>query len=148
MISKYLWIFKKLLFNISTQKIKKDPSITNLENICDDITKNLEREEYKRTMLTKWNNMLLQNIVTQSFRKDIESYLHISVEELRTIQLSLKKSLQDDSFLKNKLMTAFQSYPFCLIGCSIPATSSFALINNLRQSIRNYLTVNKSQEQS
>ncbi|KHJ31346.1 hypothetical protein EV44_g3357 [Erysiphe necator] len=62
--------------------------------------------------------------------------------------MTLKKNLQDDSFLQNKLLTACQTHPACLIGCSMPATSTNILINNLRLSINNHVAVSRSQEQS
>ncbi|POS81683.1 hypothetical protein EPUL_006487, partial [Erysiphe pulchra] len=55
--------------------------------------------------------------------------------------MALHSNFCDDMSFQNKLMTACQAHPACSIACSIPASSSVALINNLRSSISTYLAV-------
>lgn len=128
--------------------IKTNTHITNLSEACENMRETFEGEEYKRSMLTKWNNISLRTVITKNPGKDIEFCLQNLVEELRIIQLSLGNNLQDDTFLQNKIITACQAHPACTIGCSIPASSSVALINNLRQSISNHLAINSSSDQN
>ncbi|KAI0995698.1 hypothetical protein K3495_g12481 [Podosphaera aphanis] len=90
----------------------------------------------------------MQTVMDNNSGKDIEACLPILVEELRSTQMTLKRNLQDDSVLQNKLLPACLSHSACTIGCSMPAPSTNGLINNLRLSISNYNAINKSQEQS
>lgn len=127
--------------------IKPNPRITQLCEICDNIRQTFEGEEFKRSMLTRWNNITLRSVIEKNPSKDIETCLQILVDELRSIQMSLTRNFQNDISLQNKLLTACQNHPACSIACSTPASSSLALINNLRSSINTYLAVTKVTEQ-
>ncbi|KHJ30396.1 hypothetical protein EV44_g3570 [Erysiphe necator] len=70
-----------------------------------------------------------------------------TTEDLRTTQMALQSNFRDDTSFQNKLMTACQAHPACSIACSIPASSSVALINNLRSSISTYLAVENDKNQ-
>ncbi|KAI0993133.1 hypothetical protein K3495_g15051, partial [Podosphaera aphanis] len=128
--------------------IKTNPRITQLFEICEDIRNTFEGSEFKRSNLTKWNNMTLKTILENNPEKNVESCFQLLVNELRSTQMMLQSNFQDDATLQNKLILACQAHPACSIGCSIPASSSIGLINNLRLSISNYLAVHKSPEQN
>ncbi|KAI0992321.1 hypothetical protein K3495_g15865, partial [Podosphaera aphanis] len=128
--------------------IKPNPQITQLPEICENIRQTFEGAEFKRSMLTRWNNLTFQTIIDDNQSKNIETCLQLLIDELRTTQMSLPRNFQDDASLQNKLLTACQSQPSCSIACSTPANSSLALINNLRLSINTFLAVNKSTQQA
>ncbi|KHJ31984.1 hypothetical protein EV44_g3858 [Erysiphe necator] len=127
--------------------IKPNPLITTIKGLCENIRETFEGNEYKRSMLTKWNNTSLKSIMEKNPEKDVELCLQLLIEDLRTTQMALQSNFRDDTSFQNKLMTACQAHPACSIACSIPASSSVALINNLRSSISTYLAVENDKNQ-
>lgn len=93
----YFKAFSKMLkgtaLNHFYTSIKTDPCITQLFEICENMRQTFEGEDFKRTMLTKWNNTTLQTVLSKNPGKDIETCLQILIEELRATQMTLKKNL-------------------------------------------------------
>lgn len=127
--------------------IKPNPLITTIKGLCENIRETFEGNEYKRSMLTKWNNTSLKSVMEKNPEKYVELCLQLLIEDLRTTQMALQSNFRDDTSFQNKLMTACQAHPACSIACSIPASSSVALINNLRSSISTYLAVENDKNQ-
>ncbi|KHJ31564.1 hypothetical protein EV44_g3446 [Erysiphe necator] len=127
--------------------IKPNSLITTIKGLYENIRETFEGNEYKRSILTKWNNTSLKSVMEKNPEKDVELCLQFLIEDLRTTQMALQSNFHDDTSFQNKLMTACQAHPACSIACSIPASSSVALINNLRSSISTYLAVENDKNQ-
>jgi hypothetical protein len=72
---------------------KTDPRMTQLADLCSSVRSTFEGAEYKRSMLTKWNVLSLQQVISKNPDKDTKTCLHLLVEELRTTQMNLDISL-------------------------------------------------------
>jgi hypothetical protein len=72
---------------------KTDPKMTQLADLCYSIHNTFEGAEYKRSMLTKWNVLLLRQVISKNPDKNTETCLYLLVKELRTTQINLNISL-------------------------------------------------------
>ena len=54
---------------------KSNPRMTQLADLCYSIRNTFEGPEYKRSMLTKWNELSLHQIIEKNSDKDIETCL-------------------------------------------------------------------------
>ncbi|POS82825.1 hypothetical protein EPUL_005095, partial [Erysiphe pulchra] len=122
-------------------KLTKPPADTSTQAAKDTLPE--DGDEFKRSMLTKWNNTTHSTTIEENPDKSIEICLQLLVDDLRTIQMALLKNFRNDMSFQNKLMTACQACQACSIACSIPAKFSVALINNLRSGLSTYLAVQK-----
>ena len=125
---------------------KPNPRMTQLVDLCNSIYNTFKEAEFKRSILMKWNVLLLHQVIEKNSDKDIEIYLQILIKELCTTQMTLNTNLQDDLFLQNKFLMACQDYPAYSIACLIPAITSTGLISNLQMSKVTYKSINKKQQ--
>lgn len=107
----------------------------NFRQMCDATRNYFEGPEYKRSMLTKWNNMSLKAVILANKGRSITECLQILIKDLRHTQHGLDIELRGDRFFHNKLLTACQSVPACQIACSDPPDTTADFINKLYSAI-------------
>ncbi|RKF73745.1 hypothetical protein GcC1_088008 [Golovinomyces cichoracearum] len=90
--------------------IKTNLRIIQLFETCENMREKFEGEDFKTKMLTKLNNNKLKTVISRNMGKDIEACFQIPIKELRANKMTLKINLQDESFLQNKLLTAYCNF--------------------------------------
>lgn len=85
---------------------KTSRAITTIDEICENIRQTFEGDEFKRSMMTKWNNTTLSTTIEENPEKSIEICLQLLVDDLRTTQIALQKNIRNDLSFQNKFMTA------------------------------------------
>jgi hypothetical protein len=78
----------------------------NFRQMCDATRNYFEGPEYKRGVLTKWNNISLKEVIRVNKGKSITECLQILIKDLRHIQRGLDTELRGDRFFYNKLLIA------------------------------------------
>ena len=127
--------------NISTSVVA-----LNFDQVCNSIRNYFEGAEYKRSVLSKWNELTLKSVISKNEGKPMEECLEKLIDELRHLQHGLDPELRTDRFIHNKLINACQNLPACQYACFKPADSLAGLINNLRSSIITYTQANPTSE--
>ena len=87
----------------------------NFDQVCNSIRNYFEGAEYKRSVLSKWNELTLKSVISKSAGKPMEECLEKLIDELRHLQHGLDPELRTDRFIHNKLISACQH--FCLSVC-------------------------------
>jgi hypothetical protein len=103
-----------------------------------------EDAEYRRSILFKWNNLILKSIMIKSGNesKFIEECLQLLIKDLRHLQHDLDSELRSEKFIHNKLINACQDVTACQYACFKLSDSLAGLINDLRSSIVIYQKAN------
>lgn len=110
----------------------------SFDQVCNSIRNYFEGTEYRRSVLSKWNELTLKSVISKNEGKPMEECLEQLIDELRHLQHGLDPELQTDRFIHNKLINACQHLPACQYACFKSADSLAGLINDLRSSIINY----------
>ncbi len=87
--------------NISTSAVAM-----NFDQVCNSIRNYFEGAEYKRSVLSKWNELTLKSVISKSEGKPMEECLEKLIDELRHLQHGLDPELRTDRFIHNKLINA------------------------------------------
>jgi hypothetical protein len=116
------------------------------DEVCFSLRNYFEGAEYRRSILSKWNNLILKSIMTKSENegKFIEECLQLLIKDLRHLQHGLDSELRSEKFIHNKLINACQDVSACQYACFKPSDSLAGLINDLRSSIVTYQKVNSA----
>jgi uncharacterized UPF0160 family protein len=101
-----------------------------------------EDVEYRRDILSKWNNLILKSMMTSNEDKSIEECLQLLIKNLRHLQHDLNSKLRSEKFIHNKLINACQNVIACSYACFKFSDSLVDLINDLRSSIVIYQKAN------
>jgi hypothetical protein len=103
-----------------------------------------EDAEYRRDILSKWNNLTLKSIMIKSENENkfIEKCLQLLIKNLRHLQHDLNSKLRSEKFIHNKLINACQNVIVCQYACFKFSDSLIDLINDLRSSIVIYQKAN------
>jgi hypothetical protein len=103
-----------------------------------------EDAEYRRDILSKWNNLILKSIIIKSENENkfIEKCLQLLIKNLRHLQHDLNSKLRSEKFIHNKLINACQDVFAYQHACFKLSDSLVDLINDLRSSIIIYQKVN------
>jgi hypothetical protein len=103
-----------------------------------------EDAEYRRSILSKWNNLILKTIMIKSENENkfIEECLQLLIKNLRHLQHDLNSELRSKKFIHNKLINACQDVFACQYACFKFSDSLVDLINDLRSSIVIYQKTN------
>ncbi len=114
----------------------KNHSIT-FDDVCASMMNYFEDAEYKRSILNKWNNLILKSIMkrTQYEEKSMNKCLQLLIKELRHLQHDLESTLRIDDFIHNKLINACQKISACQYACFKFSDILTELINDLKSSI-------------
>jgi hypothetical protein len=105
-----------------------------------------EDAEYRRDILSKWNNLILKSIIIKSENENkfIEKCLQLLIKNLRHLQHDLNSKLRSKKFIHNKLINACQNVIACQYACFKLSDSLIDLINDLRSSIIIYQKINST----
>jgi hypothetical protein len=103
-----------------------------------------EDVEYRRDILSKWNNLTLKSVITSNENKSVEELLQLLIKQLRHLQLDLNSKLRAEKFNRNKFINACQDVFVCQYACFKFSDSLVDLINDLRSSIIIYQNVNSA----
>ncbi len=114
------------------------------DEVCFSMRNYFEDVEYRRSILSKWNNLILKSIIIKSENesKFIEKCLQLLIKNLRHLQHDLNSELRSKKFIHNKLINACQNVFVCQYVCFKFSDSLIDLINDLRSSIIIYQKVN------
>jgi hypothetical protein len=104
--------------------------------------KYFEDVEYRRDILSKWNNLILKSIMTLNENKSVEECLQLLIKQLRHLQHDLNSKLRSEKFIHNKFINACQNVFACQYVCFKLSDSLVDLINDLRSSIIIYQKAN------
>jgi hypothetical protein len=111
---------------------------------CFSMKNYFEDVEYRRSILTKLNNLTLKSVVTSNEDKSVEECLQLLIKQLRHLQHDLNSKLRSEEFIHNKLINASQNVFVCQHACFKLSDSPIDLINDLRSSIVIYQKTNSS----
>jgi hypothetical protein len=116
------------------------------DEVCFSMRNYFEGAEYRRGILSKWNNLTLKSIMTKSGNEDksTEECLQLLIKNLRHLQHGLDPKLRSEKFIHNKLINACQDVSACQYACFKPSDSLADLINDLRSSIVTYQKANSA----
>jgi hypothetical protein len=112
------------------------------DEVCFSMRNYFEDVEYRRSILIKWNNLILKPMMTSNENKSIEECLQLLIKQLRHLQHGLNSKLRSEKFIHNKLINAYQNVFACQYTCFKLSDSLIDLINNLRSSIIIYQKTN------
>jgi hypothetical protein len=114
--------------------------------VCFSMRNYFEDVEYRRDILSKWNNLILKSVMIRSRNesKFIEECLQLLIKDLRHLQHDLNSKLRSEKFIHNKLINACQNVFVCQYVCFKLSDSLIDLINDLRSSIVIYQKVNSA----
>lgn len=117
------------------------------DGVCYAMHTYFEGEEYRRSILVKWNNTSLKSIIArpENEGKSTEDCLQILIRELQHLQHGLNPELRSDPFIHNKLLDACREVKACQYACYKPAGDLAGLINDLRSSIVTHDKSNSSE---
>jgi hypothetical protein len=121
-------------------------TVITFDEICFSMRNYFEDAEYKRDILSKWNNLILKSIMIKSENENkfIEKCLQLLIKNLRHLQHDLNSKLRSEKFLHNKLINTCQDVFACQYVCFKLSDSLIDLINDLRSSIIIYQKVNSA----
>lgn len=107
---------------------------------CAHLRNLFEGAEYYRKNLTVWNNMALQKLINKPEMqgKSIAQCFQQLVTELCRQQFSLHPDHRTQANLCNKVVTACQGVPACLIGVSNPSENLAETVNRMQSSIEGW----------
>jgi hypothetical protein len=114
------------------------------DEVCFSMRNYFEDAEYRRGILSKWNNLTLKSVMTSNEGKSIEECLQLLIKNLRHLQHGLNPELRSEKFIHNKLINACQDVSACQYACFKLSDSLAGLINDLRSSIVIYQKVNSA----
>ncbi len=114
------------------------------DEVCFSLRNYFENAEYKRSILSKWNNLILKSIMIKSENENkfIEECLQLLIKNLRHLQHDLKSELRSEKFIHNKFINACQDVIVCQYVCFKLSDSLVDLINDLRSSMIIYQKAN------
>jgi hypothetical protein len=116
------------------------------DEVCFSMRNYFEGAEYRRSILSKWNNLTLKSVMTSNEGKSAEECLQLLIKQLRHLQHGLDPELRSEKFIHNKLINACQNVSACQYACFKPSDSLADLINDLRSSIVTYQKANSTTE--
>jgi hypothetical protein len=114
------------------------------DEICFLMKNYFEDVEYKRDILSRWNNLIFKSMITSNESKSIEEWLQLLIKQLRHLQHDLNSKLSSKKFIHNKLINVCQNVFVCQYVCFKLSDSLIDLINDLRSSIIIYQKVNSA----
>jgi hypothetical protein len=114
------------------------------DEVCFSMRNYFEDAEYRRDILSKWNNLTLRSVMTSNEDKSIEECLQLLIKNLRHLQHGLNPELRSEKFIHNKLINACQDVSACQYACFKLSDSLADLINDLRSSIITYQKANSA----
>jgi hypothetical protein len=116
------------------------------DEVCFSMRNYFEDAEYRRDILSKWNNSILKSIIIKSENesKFTKECLQLLIKNLRHLQHDLNSKLRSEKFIHNKLINACQDVFVCQYVCFKLSDSLVDLINDLRSSIIIYQKVNSA----
>jgi hypothetical protein len=96
-----------------------------------------EDVEYRRSILFKWNNLILKTIMIKSKNENkfIEKCFQLLIKNLRHLQHDLNSKLRSEKFIHHKFINACQDVFACQYVCFKFSDSLIDLINDLKSSI-------------
>ncbi len=131
-------MLKELAFDYYYANVinSKNASFT-FDDVCISMMNYFEDAEYKRSILNKWNNLILKSVMskTENEEKSMNECLQLLIKELRHLQHNLESILHIDDFIHNKLINACQKISACQYACFKLSDSLTGLINDLKSSI-------------
>ncbi len=138
-------MLKGLALDYYYSNMSTDTLIT-FDEVCFSMRNYFEDAEYRRSILSKWNNLTLKSIMTKSGNegKSIEECLQLLIKNLRHLQHDLNPELRSEKFIHNKLINACQDVSACQYACFKLSDSLADLINDLRSSIVTYQKANSA----
>ncbi len=121
-------------------------TVITFDEVCFFMKNYFESVEYRRDILSKWNNLTLKSIMIKSENEEkfIEECLSLLIKNLRHLQHELNSELRSEKFIHNKLINACQNVFACQYVCFKLNDSLVDLINDLRSSIVIYQKVNST----
>ncbi len=118
--------------------------VITFDEVCFSMKNYFEDVEYRRDILSRWNNLILKSVMTSNESKSIEECLQLLIKQLRHLQHDLNSKLRSEKFIYNKLINACQDVFVCQYVCFKLSDSLIDLIKNLRSSIVIYQKVNST----
>jgi hypothetical protein len=134
-------MLKGLAFDYYYSNMSTDIFII-FDEVCFSMRNYFEGAEYRRSILSKWNNLILKSVMTSNEDKSIEECLQLLIKNLRHLQHGLNSELRSEKFIHNKLINACQDVFVCQYACFKFSDSLADLINDLRSSIVIYQKAN------
>ncbi len=119
-------------------------TVITFDEICFSMRNYFEDAEYRRGILSKWNNLILKSVMTSNEGKSVEECLQLLIKQLRHLQHGLNPKLRSEKFIHNKLINACQDVTACQYACFKLSDSLVGLINDLRSSIIIYQKANSA----
>ncbi len=107
----------------------------NFDQVCYLIRAYFESDEYKRSILSKWNFITLRLTMTGNKGKSMEKSLQLLIKKLRRLQHGLDFELRTDKFIYNKLINACQDVLTCQYAYFKISDLLAGLINDLHSLI-------------
>jgi hypothetical protein len=98
--------------NMSISTLNRDILIT-FDEVCYSMSNYFESAEYKRSILTRWNNLTLKSVIRSNQNKSMKECLQLLIQDLRHLQHELDSALRTEQFILNKLITACQDVSAC-----------------------------------
>jgi hypothetical protein len=98
------------------------------DEVCFSMRNYFENVEYRRDILSKWNNLTLKSVMTSNENKSVEECLQLLIKQLRHLQHDLNSKLRSEKFIHNKLINACQNVSACQYVCF-----KFSFTNRINQ---------------
>ncbi len=137
----FLTMLKDLTLDYYYSNMSTDALII-FDEVCFSMRNYFEGVEYRRDILSRWNNLTLKSVMTSNESKSAEECLQLLIKQLRHLQHGLNSELRSEKFIHNKLINACQDVFVCQYVCFKLNDSLVDLINDLRSSIITYQKAN------
>jgi hypothetical protein len=139
----FFTMLKDLILDYCYSNMNTDIHII-FDEVCFSMRNYFEDVEYRRDILSKWNNLILKSMMTSNEDKSVEECFQLLIKQLRHLQHDLNSKLRSKKFIHNKLINACQNVIACQYACFKFSDSLTNLINDLRSSIIIYQKVNSA----
>jgi hypothetical protein len=85
--------------------------------VCFQMKAYFENLEYKKSILFKWNNLILRTVMQSRPIKFVKECLQLLIKHLRHLQHELDLKLRFEEFILNKLINVSQNVNACQYAC-------------------------------
>jgi hypothetical protein len=136
-------MLKDLIFDYYYLNMNIDILII-FDEVCFSMKNYFEDVEYRRDILSRWNNLIFKSMMTSNESKSIEECLQLLIKQLRHLQHDVNSKLRSKKFIHNKLINACQNVFVCQYVCFKLSDSLIDLINDLKSSIIIYQKINST----
>lgn len=117
---------------------------TSWEEFVERIESHFEGIEWRRTNLTKWQTMTINDVVAANPNLSLTECLREMTDEFATLQRGLDGNYFGPDHLRENIIRATRSHPAMTNALMDPPANPSALVNRLFTAIKNYEEVHKT----